>query len=1079
VNADVACPACGAHVVESDRFCAHCGASLTRQVPAGDERKLVSVLVVDLAGFTAFSESLDPEDTRRMLERYWGGVRREMERFGGTVEKYIGDAVVGVFGAPLAHEEDAERSVRAALAIRELVARPGYPDVRIAVARGLALVRGGARVETGEALIVGDVVTTATRLQQQAPRNAVLVDERTHAATRSSVLYRRLPPLRLKGKRAPLQAWRAVRLRAHKGSLDGRGRFLDRQSELALLTSLLARTREGRAVELVTVLGEPGIGKTRLVRELPLVDMDRHEVRALPYGEQAPFAPLAELLRSLVGAVELAEGVEELLADTVVDTEERSRIAAHVRRLVQADANAPPSTGEPLESFAAWRRLIEAAAIRRPLLLVFEDVHWAEDALLDFVEHLVEWSAPVPLLVLCTARPDLLRRRPTWGGGRANALTVSLGPLSGDDTATLLADVLGGTPPPDEAAALVARSGGNPLYAEQLARMVHEGAPADAVPDTLQAVIAARLDRLPPVTKRVLSDASVAGLSFASAALQAIAPRGISELDAALHELERLDLLVRRGRDGEWVFRHRLVREVAYSQLPRAARADGHEAIAGWLEQHRSDEAAELVAYHWLRAREEAIACGGQGEELGARALAALEQAGRQALALGAFVSAARLYEEALDLCSGDDARRPRLQLSYARALWNAEVAGEPAAVEAHDGLLAVGDRAGAAAASALLSEMRWYRGDREAAFRYLDEAVAQASGRPGSPEQALVLTRLARTRMLAADFDGALTSGREALALAEQLGDAELQAEALNSIGSARVRRGEEQGFSQLERAIELAAGTRAAVVAYNNLGALLAEAGRRDASDSALEQGRALAEQLGDRLHLEWFDAERIGRLARDGDWDAAIAAADEWLGSSPHPAYPTIGVRAVRALLRHARGDSAGALGDVAQMEREARAAGDPQTLIPTLVGAAFILLEEGNLKAARAHTEEAIAGCEATCDIPPLAAVDLSLVAGAVGLGDAAMAVLTRAPQTNVYRQAAVTYLTGDLERAADQLEYCGASWQAAYIRLRLAERGEADPASTLAYYRRVGADRYAARAEAAAAGRALASAQSRC
>lgn len=1068
---ELRCAACGRVAAAGDRFCAGCGGRLD-VAPAHEERKLVSALCVDLVGYTSLTEALDPEDARRLLEGYWGGARAEIERFGGTAEKFIGDAVVGLFGAPQAHEDDAARAVRAALSIRDRAREGRSPQVRVAVATGVALVDRAARPESGEALVVGDVVTTATRLQQAAPPGEVVVDEPTRAATRTAIRYRRLPAVRAKGRRRPLAAWRALGARDLRGRIAPVTRFVGRRHELALLHAVVDRVRDERAVGLVTVVGEPGIGKSRLVRELRAPGSARWETAVLPYGEGSAFSALAGLVEERAGLRRrgdegAAAALAAFVASLLPDESERRTVESHARRLVGLEEGAPG--GDALPAFAAWRRLFEAAAEREPLLLVVEDVHWADDALLDFLEHLVEWVAGVPLLLVCTARPELLRRRPGWGGGAANALTLSLSPLSEEETGRLVADVLGREPDPGERAALVARAGGNPLYAEQLARMLRErGALGSLVPASLRAVIAARLDRLPPDAKSLLHDASTVGLVFPAAALTEIGARDAQTVATTLHELARMELVERRGGEEEWAFRHRLVREVAYGELPRAVRVAKHVLVAEWLEARRRPETDDLVAHQYVRAREEAAAAGLPADELGDRARRALVAAAERALRLNAFAAATRLYGQALDLWPAGEPGRARQLLRYAYALWNAEVSGEAVALEARDALVAADDVDGAAEAEALLSEMRWYRGDRRAAGEHLAHAVELVAPRPPSPAKARVLSRLARSQMLAADYPEAIATGREALALTESLGLVELQAEALNSIGSARVRSGDADGFADLERAIEVGGDTRAAVVAWNNLSALRMEAGDLDASDEAGRRSAELAERLGDRLHLEWFRAEEIGRRFDRGEWDELVADANAWLASTHHPVYPTIGVLAARGFVLHAR-DDPGALDDLREAERLSRAAGDPQTIAPTLAALAFALAEEGRGEEARRAAAEALALCDTTGDSPPLAFFDLAVVAAGTTLADRLRELLDGAPRASCWSELARHYLAGRIDDALALLPEGRSPWIAARLRLRSAELGGPGLEEALAYYRSVGALRYVRRCEALADG----------
>src|SRR3954470_7358323 len=638
------CPACGRQNPDDARFCMACGAPLAAEQPAGrEERKVVTVFFADLVGFTGRAEQLDPEDVRAMLSPYYGRLRSEIERFGGTVEKFIGDAVMAVFGAPVTHEDDPERAVRAALAVRDAVqelndANPSLDlHVRIAVNTGEVVVAIDLDPSGGEGMVAGDVVNTAARLQQAAPVDGILVGETTYRATERTIEYSESEPVRAKGKADPVPVWEAMAARARLGvDVEQRGAapLVGRAEELDWLTDGLARTLRERRTQLVTLVGVPGIGKSRLVWELAqVVDGDPELIvywrqgRSLPYGEGVAFWAVGEMVKAQAGILETdsadaAEGkLHETVADLIPDAESASWIESHLRPLVGLTGEADPSGDSRDEDFAAWRRFFEALAERRPLVLIFEDLHWADDHLLDFVDHLVDWVSDAPLLVIGTARPELLERRPGWGGGKSNAATISLSPLSEEETARLLASLLGQTVMPAELQApLLARAGGNPLYAEEYARMVSERgvAPADdALPETVQGIVAARLDALSPEDKALIQDAAVLGKVFWSGALAAMTGLQRWTVEESLHRLERKEFVRRERRSSvatetEYAFRHVLVRDVAYGQVPRADRAEKHRRAAEWIEALSSDreDRAEMLAHHYSSALEFARAAG-------------------------------------------------------------------------------------------------------------------------------------------------------------------------------------------------------------------------------------------------------------------------------------------------------------------------------------------------------------------------------------------------------------------------------------------------------------------------------------
>ena len=690
----VSCPACKQENPDGARFCNACGTLLAPEVRAPrEERKVVTVLFADLVGFTARAERLDPEDVRALLAPYHERLRAELEHFGGTVEKFIGDAVMALFGAPVAHEDDPERAVRAALAIRDWIAEEGEDlEVRVGVNTGEALVAIDARAGEGEPVAVGDVVNTAARIQSGGPVNAVLVGEQTYRATTQAIEYRETEPITAKGKSEPLVVWEALQPRGAVG-VDAVQRpfapFLGRQPELELVTSALARVREERSPQLVTLVGVPGIGKSRLVYELSQeVERERglitwRQGRSLPYGDGVTFWALGEIVKSEAGilesdSIEQAEAkLRRALTQLVSDEAERHWLRAHLAPLVGIGGEDPSErAGEP---FRAWRRFLETIAEVRPLVLVLEDLHWADDALLDFVDELVDRVADVPLFVLGTARPELLESRPGWGGGKPNAVTLSLPPLSDDASAQLVAKLLGG--PVLEAErqqTLLAKIGGNPLYAEQYVRALLERSDLIELPETVQGIIAARLDALSPEQKRLLQDAAVVGKVFWLGALEAIGGAARWDVEDALHKLERKQFVQRARRpsvagETEYAFRHVLLRDVAYGQIPRAARGEKHRRAAAWIESlGRLEDHAELLADHYVHALEYARASGGSDLELAERAGATFRYAGDRAAALAAYATAVRLYEAGLELSPSD----PMVLLRLGRARFSAESGG-------------------------------------------------------------------------------------------------------------------------------------------------------------------------------------------------------------------------------------------------------------------------------------------------------------------------------------------------------------------------------------------------------------------
>ena len=646
--------------------------SLFAQSRGGRSERLspLSLLTSSTPGIKA--EPVDPEEVRAFLSPHHARVRSALEQFGGTVEKLIGETVMAVFGAPAAHEDDPERAVRAALSVRDLLTDQGEgPHARIAVATGEALVTLGASASEREPIAVGQVVKTAARLRHAAPVDVVLVDGPTFRRTSDAIEYREAAPIAVASTSEAISVWEAIRPLAGPGVDLSRHRtpFVGRERELALLHERLEWAASERSPQLVTILGVPGIGKSRLVSQLQEAVARRDERvtwrqgRSLPYGDGVGFWALGEIVKAQAGILESdpPAKVERKLATAVrrvlEDPAEAHRIATHLGLLVGLGGDEATAADRRSATFTAWRQFLEALADERPLVLVFEDLHWADAALLDFVDELLDRVSGVPLLVLATTRPELLERRPDWAGGKPSALTISLPPLSESETRRLVATMLERPVLTSEVhGALLPRIGGNPLYAEQFCRMLAERGRLEALPETLHGIIAARLDGLAHAEKRLLQDAAVLGKVFWLGALEAVGRVSRTDAEALLSALARREFVQRVRRssvagDIEYAFVHQLLRDVAYSEITHTDRAECHRWAAEWIDSlGRPEEHAELVAHHYLVALDYTRAAGEDVATLAQRATQALHRAGLRAIRLSANERAVEHFSGAITL---------------------------------------------------------------------------------------------------------------------------------------------------------------------------------------------------------------------------------------------------------------------------------------------------------------------------------------------------------------------------------------------------------------------------------------------
>jgi class 3 adenylate cyclase/tetratricopeptide (TPR) repeat protein len=1093
------CPSCAAVVAPDIAFCTSCGETLVAVAPtATEERKIVSVLFVDLVGFTARAERLDPEEVRELLTSYHTSVRGELERFGGTMEKFIGDAAVALFGAPVAHEDDPERAVRAALAVREAM---GELDaaVRVGITTGEALVTRDARPLEGEAMAAGDVVNTAARLQAGAPADGILVDDATYRATQHAIEYREADPVVAKGKAEPVSVWEAVSPRARLGvdiAFRGGAALVGRDHELDALRDAFDRASRERTPQLVSLVGTPGIGKSRLVYELwALLDADPglyaywRQGRSLPYGDGVSFWALGEMAKSHAGILESddAEVAEKKLraavGQAIDDSAEARWIEGHLRPLVGLSAEA--GTAERgAEAFSAWRRFFEALTEQHPVVLVFEDLHWADDGVLDFVDYLLEWATDIPLLVVCTARPELLERRPDWGGGKRNALTISLSPLSDKDSTRLLEELVGKADP-----AILARAGGNPLYAEEYARMLAQRQNGDELPlpDSVQGIIAARLDTLPIEEKALAQDAAVLGKVFWIGELAHVAGLDRGAAAERLQTLERKEFIRRERRSsvaGEtaYVFRHLLLRDVAYAQIPRARRADRHRLAAEWIESlaaDRREDLADVVAHHYVSALDLASAAGLETEDLAESARLALHEAGDRAASLNAFAAAKRFYRSALDLWPEDDPGYPQLLFRYGRARFFSEDEGEDSLSRAAQELLDAGDRPSASEAETLVGELRWIEGDRDRAFEHFEGAARLMADEPPSRSKAYVLGNLARFLMTGDEAERSIAIGFEAFEMAQELGLEDVEAHVLSTIGVARVMIGDLGGRVDLEQAIAIAERINSPEVirGYNNLASTHAALGDLPRAFELYAQATGAAERFGRIRALRWLEAEQMNELYWRGRWDEALALADQFIeqaeGGLPH--HREVDARLTRGRIRHARGDSAGALEDSARALAFARRVRDPQTLFPALAfNARMLLVANDRERAAESAATLLETWAEAGVTFAAFWLADLAVALADLDRGpDLERACKAYVQIPTRWLDAALEIVLGKELEAAGTYAAIGSLPDEAEARLRAAEalthgrrhtEAEAELAPALAFYRSVQATGWLARAE---------------
>jgi class 3 adenylate cyclase/tetratricopeptide (TPR) repeat protein len=842
------------------------------------ERKLATVLFADLVGSTELLTTADPEVVRRRVTRFFERVSQSVEAHGGVVEKFAGDAVMAAFGVPQAHEDDAERGARAAFAILAAVEELGLA-VRIGVEAGEVVIDDGEST-----FATGEAVNVAARLQQAAAPGEILIGPVARDLTRGRVEVEPRGELDLRGLPHAVTAWKLICPTEEPGrGLVVGASFIGREEELELLHNTWARALRDRRGHLVTVYGEPGVGKSRIVREF-LAGGERSTIlsgRCLPYGEGITYWPLAEMVKAAAGISDddpIAEAVEKLRDacgdDAVADL---LGLASGLLDRFSDDSGAPEII------WAAHEWAIELAAAQ-PLVLCFEDIHWAEEPLLDLIEQLAERARDVPLLILCLARPELLDVRPSWGGGRLRAATIELQPLNPDESAALFDALLAnGTLSAAQRAAVLEKAEGNPLFVEETIRMLlerrgdHAG---DRIPDTVQALIAARIDRLPPRTKSIVQRAAVIGRVFWEGAVETLA--GDDGVDAALGDLLERDFVTREHRSsisGEQAFRfkHVLIRDVAYAGLSKDARAALHQRFADWLKERAAEELVEIRAYHL----DQAAALLGELDgavpvELAQEAAAALEVAGRRALGREANRSGRKLLLRAVEL-------EPTLQRRFqaARAAWR--LADLPAVSREMERVAAeaaaAGNRAIEGGALTALAEVRLLRdGDLPRAKELAERGLSVLE--PDDRFRTLmVCAKIARWQ---GEMDEHERYVREGLELAQRLQRIDLEAQATRELADTFMTQLRNVEAKQMvDRALALAEESGSIIGRAHALaeaGHVQIHLGELDTAEATLEEARRLFTEVGANMNVG-RTLLRLGEIALErGDFTGSEKLARE---------------------------------------------------------------------------------------------------------------------------------------------------------------------------------------------------------
>ncbi len=884
------------------------------------------MLFADLSGYTAVAERMDPEAVKSMVDRALRRLGEEVTRFGGTVDKFIGDNVMAVFGAPVAHEDDPERAVRAGLAMQAAMAEINERIEGVEFALRVGINSGEVLAgQVGEDYtVIGDAVNVASRLQSAARPATVTVGETTHRLTRQAIEYTELEPLRLKGKAEPVPAWEAVRITVTGTTLSRASTpLIGREEESELLSSLFDRVVREERSHLVTVIGQAGVGKSRLLRELATEVSERQDSplmrvgRCPAYGSGLAYWALGEIIREQFQIVDtddseaawskLRFGFEKLFEEGGSESDEPpERVAATIARPLGVDVpdtvaeEAIPEGEDPQQTrarmFSAVRSLIEAASRIHPLVLAIEDIHWADEGMLDLIEYLARWVRG-PVLLVCLARDELLDRRPGWGGGRRNATTIALEPLGPDRAHELVSALL----PADQedcdarvVAQVAERSGGNPLFAEEMVnRILEEGGGAgEALPETVHAVLAARLDALTPTERTLIQHASVVGETFWQGVVGATGGEG--DVDATLGSLAEKDLIVsssgsRLAGEREFAFKHVLIRDVAYATLPKTVRARRHAEVATFIEDRspdRTEAVIAMVADHLGRAAAIGGDSGLEPDELKTirdRAHGALERAGDVAADLYSNQEALTHYESALALdgedgeCEHPDARARiseklgdvalRLgRVDRAVELWEE-------CLDYHRGqedLARVGDL------HRKIGAGLWNKGDREGSIGHYQRGIDLLKDGPPCLELVRLYEEAASLYMHTGDNMLAIYASEKALRLAERLEESAAASRAHGIFGRVFGRIGDsERARENLEQSVELArkADPAEAIRALLALGYHF-EISEADYAAAAEAYGEALeiAERTGDlpsqvELHASLSTARPASRRVGDG--------------------------------------------------------------------------------------------------------------------------------------------------------------------------------------------------------------------